>query len=190
MGDHSHSLDLLTLVALLGIGAQVGLFALILLRVGWAIKLPGAIPAVVRNIGAVFVGILCLNSASVWLKLGEQQFQTTAYFTMLLLTFYNTVYAEATRKNIKYELDMQILLKQSKQQQEAYMTLLSQQDQLKKESAKQKEAQDTKELGEKTSVLEKRLLEEQIKSLKEAVDQLTFENEEMRKKGISAKKEK
>jgi hypothetical protein len=39
-------------------------------------------------------------------------------------------------------------------------------------------------------VLEKRLLEEQIKSLKETVDQLSFENEEMRRKGISAKKEK
>lgn len=190
MGDHSHSLDLLTHVALVGIVAQGGLFALIWLKVGWAIKLPSAVPAVVRNLGAGLVGILFLNSASVWLKIGEHQFQTLAYFTVLLLMFYNIAYAEATRENIKYELDKQILLKQSKQTQEAYMALLSQQDQLKKESVKQKEAQDTKELEEKTWVLEKRLLEEQIKSLKESVEQLTFENEEMRKKGVSARKEK
>ena len=92
------------------------------------------------------------------------------------------------RKNLKYELDMQILIKQSKQQHEAYMKLLNQQDQQKKES--ETKLQSPQEVEAKASVHESRLLEERIKTLEETVEQLTFENQEMRKKGISAKKEK
>lgn len=198
MGDHSHSthnrhdsIDLLTLIALIGIIAQTILFVLISFKIVWAIRLPDSIPDVAKKIAVVFIGILCLNSGRTWLKVGEQRCQTIAYFTVLLLMVCNTIYGQAVRKNLKYELDMQILIKQSRQQYEAYMTLLKQQEEHKKEAEiKRQELQDSKELKAKTSVLAKRMLEERIKSLEESIEQLSFENQEMRKKGISAKKEK
>jgi len=163
--------DFLSRMCFILIVVQTALYISMRLGLKLGVSLFTSVPKTAKLVIGSVLLVLCANYSLSVLNTNLGHFKALTYFTLLLVMKFNEDYANLLEKQEKATMNVDVLQKQAKQQAEAYMKLLNEKPQ------------------DEISDVRLRKAQEQIQDLKDQVQRLSQENEEMRRKGLNPKKD-
>ncbi|CAG9317531.1 unnamed protein product [Blepharisma stoltei] len=190
----THTSDLISIIGLAFVVLQTLVYVALRFRLNFAKKAIQVLPSQIKNIGLGLILLMDLNYIFTIYQSGTGHYQAILLFSLFILFTYNSAFAGLLDEVQKANLNLEFLKKQSKATETAYMDLLGKMDleaKKLKEAEKEKASQDQSKSKDEIPpelLVKIRMLEEQNTSLKEENIALQQENKEMRKLGISSKK--